>query len=85
MNPQERKQRRAANLRRPRTQLADAFLRALFDWASRHANDDTNTTISIPTGVVTTDELSKVVIALISLESGKEARPDPTSPVMSSI
>jgi hypothetical protein len=38
MNARERNRRRAANLRQPKTVMAAAFLRALFDWASQHAD-----------------------------------------------
>jgi hypothetical protein len=68
VTPREHRHRRAENLRRPRTVMAAAFLMALFDWASRHADDD-NIQIVIPTGIVTTAELSRAVIALISAKT----------------
>lgn len=67
MNPRERKNRRAENLRKPRTLLADAFWRALVRWSVRHAND-ADTPISIPTGTVTAGELAQVVCALIAIQ-----------------
>jgi hypothetical protein len=75
----EHRHRQVENLRMPRTALAHAFLKALFVWAARHSADD-DTTISIPTGTVTTTELSKVVIALINLESGNGRGRHQTSP-----
>ena len=36
MTPSERKQRRAENLRKPRTVMADAFWRALVHWSVQH-------------------------------------------------
>lgn len=60
----EQHRRRVKNLQQPRTLLASAFLRALRVWALRHANDDKNT-IAIPTGFVTSEELRRVVCALL--------------------
>jgi hypothetical protein len=65
MTPSERKQRRAENLRRPRTVMANAFLEALRKWVASHASDD-NTQIVIPTGIVTIDELRQVICALLA-------------------
>jgi hypothetical protein len=78
MNPRERKWRRAENLRKPRTVMANAFFEALRKWVRRHANDDNNQ-IVIPTGTVTSGELARVVCALISIqkESGETPRVNP--------
>jgi hypothetical protein len=63
--PREHRHRRAANLRKPKTAMAAAFLKALFAWSARHANDD-NTQIVIPTGFVSLDELRQVICALLA-------------------
>jgi hypothetical protein len=51
-------------LRLPKTALAAAFMRALIVWCARHP--DTETTISIPSGTVTTTELRQVIVALLA-------------------
>jgi hypothetical protein len=55
----------------PRTALANAFLEALRRWAVRHVNE--KTTIAIPSGFVTSSELTQVVLALIAVQ--KRTRP----------
>jgi hypothetical protein len=72
MSPRELRQCRVENLRRPRTRMADAFLRALRGWALRHAAD-AETTIAIPAGFVSHEELRCVVLALISLRERETA------------
>jgi hypothetical protein len=47
------------------TTMRAAFLKALYVWAARHADDDTGN-IVIPTGVVTTADLAQVITALIA-------------------
>jgi hypothetical protein len=66
MTPREPRRRRVENLRQPKTVMAAAFLRALFDWAARHANDDHNNQIAIPSGFVSIDELRRVICALLT-------------------
>jgi hypothetical protein len=68
MTPREHRHRRVENLRRPRTVMAEAFLRALIAWAAQRANDDDITQITIPTGTVTSSELAQVVCALIAIQ-----------------
>ena len=64
MTAREHRHRRAENLRKPRTVMANAFLEDLRKWVWHHAND-INTTIAIPTGV---RELARVVCALIAIQ-----------------
>jgi hypothetical protein len=73
MTAREHKRCQAENLRRPRTLLADAFLRALQVWALRHSGDD-NSPITPPVGTVTTGELVKVITALIVARGREPAR-----------
>jgi hypothetical protein len=60
--------RRVENMRMPRTALANAFLRALQVWATKHHDDATM--IVIPSGTVTTIELRQVVLALLAIKAG---------------
>jgi hypothetical protein len=77
MNPHERKRQRVANLRQPNTAMASAFLKALMHWASRRANDETK--IVVPTGVVTSEELRRVVCALIAITAKRRDLSQPQS------
>jgi hypothetical protein len=77
MNPHERKRQRVANLRQPNTAMASAFPRALMHWASRRANDETK--IVVPTGVVTSEELRRVVCALIAITAKRRDLSQPQS------
>jgi hypothetical protein len=57
--------RQIENRRRPRTAIADAFLRALFVYVAKHHSDCGS--VTIPAGTVTIAELRQVVCALLQL------------------
>jgi hypothetical protein len=63
------KQQRRREIGRGDTAMRAAFIAALARWAVRHAGDDTETPISIPSGTVTSTELTKVVLALIAIDN----------------
>jgi len=67
MSPRDHRHRRAEIFRRPKTAMAFAFLRALQVFVQKHASDDT-APITLPTGIVTSSELAKVVCALIAIQ-----------------
>jgi hypothetical protein len=67
-------QHRRRRIERGETAFQAAFLRALYRWAARHADDDA-TPIVVPSGATATaGELTRVVCALISIRERRSGR-----------